>query len=101
MTDISLSALPKVPQRLLSGQSVIPSNPVFQRLADALSSAFSLPDPAELAELLDVEVGQDGASTLCPWIIRCLLDMDELQATQLLPRLVEHLDHLLAGREAP
>lgn len=101
MTDTSLSLRRETPQRLLSGQPSIPSNPVFQRLAEALSSAFSLPDPAELAELLDVEVGQDGASTLFPWIIRCLLDMDELQAAQLLPRLVERLDHLLAEREAP
>ncbi|MGE0048860.1 MAG: hypothetical protein AB7T01_08015 [Acidithiobacillus sp.] len=101
MTDTSLSLRREAPQRLLSGQSAIPPNPVFQRLAEALSSAFSLPEPADLAELLGVEIGQDVASTLYPWIIRCLLDMDELQATQLLPRLVERLDHLLAGREAP
>lgn len=76
----------------------IPMNPVVERLAAALSSAFTLPDAQSLATMLQVPVGQDVDIVLQQWIFRCLLEIDEAQAALLLPRLVARLDEILASR---
>ncbi len=76
------------------------SNPVLIRMASALASAFTLPEPAMLADLLGVQPGQDVQTVLQGWICRCLLDIDDVQAAQLLPNLVVRLDLLLSDRRA-
>ncbi len=76
------------------------SNLVLIRMASALASAFTLPEPEMLADQLGVQSGQDVQTVLQRWICRCLLDIDDVQATQLLPNLVGRLDSLLSDRRA-
>ncbi|MDD3760439.1 MAG: hypothetical protein PHO57_06365 [Acidithiobacillus sp.] len=73
---------------------------VLGRLAAALAATFSLPEPETLADLLEVPAEEDISSLLEAWIAKCLLDLDEAQATQFLPMLVARLDRLLTNGRA-
>ncbi len=100
MTESLLSMLPASPAPQCEVPVATPSNLVLIRMASALASAFSLPEPEMLADLLGVQSGQDVQIVLQRWICRCLLDIDDVQATQLLPNLVGRLDLLLSDRRA-
>ncbi|MEY2342916.1 hypothetical protein AB4090_12510 [Acidithiobacillus sp. IBUN Pt1247-S3] len=76
----------------------VPRNRVVERMAVAISCAFALPEAQRLAELLQVSAEQDVGTVLQMWICRCLLEIDETQAAQMLPSLVARLDEILAAR---
>ncbi len=80
------------------GYSVATSREILNRLVVALETAFTLPDTHTLCALLGVEVGSSAHAILLDWVCRVLLDVDEVQAAQRLPDLVERLDSLLTSR---
>lgn len=98
MTDLTAS-------KSLPIESALPpplSQPgsVLLRMTAALRSAFSLPDPIELARLLGVEEGQEADEILARWISSALWEIDDARAAQLLVHLVGRLDELLQRRGA-
>lgn len=68
---------------------------ILDRLVTALEVAFVLPDPLTLSMALGEAVDISSKAMLRNWICRLLLDMDEAQAAQRLPEIVQRLDQAL------
>lgn len=75
-------------------------NEVLGRLVAALERAFTLPEPEILSRVLGESANCSAQDMLRNWICRVLVDLDEAQAAERLPDIVQRLDQALnKGRE--
>ncbi|WP_215842603.1 hypothetical protein HHS34_002100 [Acidithiobacillus montserratensis] len=70
----------------------------LDRLVAALERAFTLPEPEILSRVLGESVDSSAHDILRNWICRVLVDLDEAQAAQRLPDIVQRLDNALNSR---
>ncbi len=71
---------------------------VLDRLVVALERAFILPEPQTLSRALGESADISSQTMLRNWICRVLVDLDEAQAAQRLPDIVQRLDNALNSR---
>lgn len=87
--------LPTAPSLQSSGVLPEVRNEVLNRLVAALEVSFILPDPITLCQILDVSGETSTQMILLQWVCSVLLEMDEAQAAQRLPDIVDRLDRAL------